>query len=104
MFDGYTHKEAGAFLEFIAQFGQPKFLLHLSCDPKELKKRWSVKNEDAEFPEEGDVVDEFNAQGAADTEAHEAMMAAYNDESCRVLTMTLDTSRSLESTLKDLRN
>lgn len=61
LFDGYTHKETGAFLEFLGQFGQPKFVLNLTADPKELKKRWGVKNEDAEFPEEGDVVDEFNA-------------------------------------------
>jgi hypothetical protein len=61
LFDGFTHKDAGAFLEFIGQFGLPKFVLHLTADPKELKVRWSRKNEDADFPEEGDIVDEFNA-------------------------------------------
>lgn len=75
----------------------------MTADPKELKKRWSVKNEDADFPEEGDVVDEFTAQGTADAEAHQVFTTAFG-ESDRVMSMSLDTSKSLESTLKELRN
>jgi len=31
----------------------------LTAETKQLKLRWSKKNEDADFPEEGDVVDEL---------------------------------------------
>ena len=81
----------------------PQFVLHLTADAKQLKLRWSKKNEDADFPEEGDAVDEFNAQGAADTEAQEKINAAFAEKVGRVDCKSLDTSRSLESTLRELR-
>lgn len=66
LFDGYTHADVDKFLEFASQFGYPAFVLNLTATDKQLKKRWSSKNEDADFPEEGDQADEFKAAGEAD--------------------------------------
>jgi hypothetical protein len=34
LFDGYTQANADKFLEFVSQFGLPKFVLHLTTDAK----------------------------------------------------------------------
>jgi hypothetical protein len=79
IFDGYTQADADKFLAFVSQFGLPQFVLHLTCDAKQLKLRWSKKNEDADFPDEGDAVDDFNAQGTADAEAKDKINGEIED-------------------------
>ena len=44
-------------------------MLNLTATDKNLKTRWSKKNEDAEFPEEGDAADEFKGAAATDIES-----------------------------------
>ena len=45
LFDGYVHKEAGAFLEFINKIDNPDFVLCLEASEDTIKKRTAAKNE-----------------------------------------------------------
>jgi len=95
LFDGFTHPTIDAFLEFIAQFGNPKFILQLSATDKYLKQRWSKKNDDADFPEEGEAVDQFNAEGDADTSCKATITSKFTGKNARVELLNLDTSNEL---------
>lgn len=117
MFDGFTHQPTAEtapdakdgvsavtnFMNFISQFGNPQFILSLSATDKYLKSRWSKKNDDADFPEEGDAVDEFNRQTEEDTTTKATVTSKYTGKNARVELMNLDTSNSLDTTKKQLK-
>ena len=79
----------------MGQIGQPKFVLALNADDEAVKKRWSAANDDAEVDEEKAA--EFKQAGEDAAARTEAFKAAFPR-----LVSEVDTSSSLESTLKML--
>lgn len=77
-------------------------MLQLSATDKNLKTRWSKKNEDADFPEEGDAVDAFNAEAEADVTCRATITSKFTGKNGRVDVLNLDTSNTLEQTKKEL--
>lgn len=68
-----------------------------------MKQRWSKKNDDADFPEEGDAVDEFNRQTAEDTTSKATVTSKYTGKNSRVELLSLDTSYELGHTRVELK-
>jgi hypothetical protein len=52
VFRGYAHKKLEDFLKFLAQFGNPEFILALTCKDDIIKQRFMKKNEVDEVNED----------------------------------------------------
>ena len=60
VFDGFKHETEDSFVNFIAQFGTPDFVLFTTCEDRTVKDRWMKKNDADDVGE--DQVEEFKAQ------------------------------------------
>lgn len=102
IFDGYIHASADKFLEFIEKFGSPSFCLNLTVSDTFMFKRWSSKNEDAEFDQGEENIAAMKATAQADLESRTIITGALS-KTGRVNCIDLNTSASLETTKKMLK-
>lgn len=74
----------------MSQFGAPTFIVSLTANEEDIKKRYCKDKEVDEVPEEGQ--EEFKQKADADEELKEGLIAATASNALRIQTLNLNTS------------
>jgi adenylate kinase family enzyme len=102
LFDSYTHPTDEGFLAFISKFGSPSFVIILTADEQFIKERWMKRNEVEDFPE--DQLETLKADSNTNKARRQFLLNTFEATPGRVSIISLNTSTSIESTMKELQN